>query len=302
MEDLHDAAHDRRLEKHKKVLRNAEKVRRMERERQLKRVHFMKIVLIIFSVGGLALIASFLIGSSFFLGSALKSAVENFGPEFTQSKVHLGDADLSILRGSAQITDLVIDNPQGFRTKSAVRIGEIRIDLNSLSLFENVAHILEVEIVAPEITYEVGIGGTNIDALRQNIARSLSAAPAVRSAPAESANVQGNASPARAVQANNGWKFVINHLYVRKARVEIAAPIGDTKSVTIDDIHLENVGKKRGGITAAEIADAVILPLSRKVAAATAGLVLDRKGIVESIQGEIEKGIGDGVKNLQDLF
>jgi hypothetical protein len=310
MEDKHDAAHARRMEKHRKALHNVDQVRRDERARQLKHAHILKIILLIFSIGGMTLIVGLLVGSSFFFGSALKSAVEEFGPKFTQSEVRLGDADLSILSGSAQITDLVIGNPQGFRTESAVRIGEVRIDLNALSLFEDVAHILELEVVAPELTYEIGLGGTNIDALRKNIAQAINGSQAASSAPAGDSSAQGKTAPTKAAQEGNGWKFVINNLYVRKARVEIAAPIGDTKSVTINEIHLKDVGKLRGGINAAEIADEVILLLSKKVTEATAGLALDpeaaieslQEGVTESLQGDVEKGIEDGVKALQDLF
>ena len=55
----------------------------------------------------------------------VKDAVETLGPEFTQSEVTLGGVNISLLGGSAGLSDLAVGNPAGFSSDNAFSLGEM---------------------------------------------------------------------------------------------------------------------------------------------------------------------------------
>jgi len=57
---------------------------------------------------------------------------------------------------------MVVGNPEGFKTESVFQLNQIRVILDPKSLLTNRIHIREILIDAPEITYEVGLSGSNI--------------------------------------------------------------------------------------------------------------------------------------------
>ena len=80
-----------------------------------------KIILVILVIVALIAIAAGIVASQ--SGTIIRHAVEEFGPEITGTKVVLSDVNVSILSGSASIKNLVIGNPQGFKSDSAVKVG-----------------------------------------------------------------------------------------------------------------------------------------------------------------------------------
>jgi hypothetical protein len=61
------------------------------------------------------------------LGSLIKAAVEKYGSEITQAKVRLNAAEVSATSGTGALRGLYVGNPQGFKTPSAFKLGEISL-------------------------------------------------------------------------------------------------------------------------------------------------------------------------------
>ena len=63
------------------------------------------------------------------LNRVIRSAVETYGPQATKSEVKLGSVNVSPFSGNASLSNLVVGNPQGFKTPSAYKLGGMRVAL-----------------------------------------------------------------------------------------------------------------------------------------------------------------------------
>ena len=58
------------------------------------------------------------------LGAIVQKAVTAFGPKLTGTDIQVEKVKLSLLRGDLQVTNLVVGNPEGYKTPSILEIGE----------------------------------------------------------------------------------------------------------------------------------------------------------------------------------
>ncbi|MGH9577577.1 MAG: hypothetical protein ACRD3R_09075, partial [Terriglobales bacterium] len=83
-------------------------------------------------IGGVVL-AVVVVGIIFLLanlGSVIKAVVEKVGSEATKAKVTLNEADVSITSGKGRLRGLTVGNPAGFKTGSALELGEISVEVD----------------------------------------------------------------------------------------------------------------------------------------------------------------------------
>ncbi|MBQ7177031.1 MAG: hypothetical protein IJS08_06420 [Victivallales bacterium] len=91
-----------------------------------------------------------------FLDFVVKTGIQTVGSTVTKCKVTVEHVSISILRGKVEMGDLVVGNPEGYKTESAFRLGKIHVAMNPLSLFMGKrTYIKEILIEDPEITYEL---------------------------------------------------------------------------------------------------------------------------------------------------
>src|SRR3970040_722667 len=132
------------------------------RRKTMKRLFLIGVIILLLIVGGLV----FLYLS---LNRVIRSAVETYGPQVTKSEVKLGSVNVSPFSGNASLSNLIVGNPQGFKTPSAFALGVMSVSLDVRSLLSDTFAIRELVISAPEITYELGPGGSNLTALQKNV-------------------------------------------------------------------------------------------------------------------------------------
>lgn len=104
------------------------------------------------------------------LGQIIKTAVNTAGSKLAGVPVHLEKVTLNPLSGLIHLKGLVIGNPAGFNTPSAMELGDFRIDLTMSSLLSDTIVIKEILINAPQITYEKSLKSSNLSTLQQNLA------------------------------------------------------------------------------------------------------------------------------------
>lgn len=200
----------------------------------------------------------------------LKRAIESYGPQLTGVSVKVGSVKLEPLDGRGAIKRLEVGNPKGFTAPHALSLGEMRLALDPASLAADVVHIREVSLESPSITYERGANGDNLSAIQKHIESYLP-----RSAP-------GKGKPADKAAER---RFIIDRVQVRKARVSY----GGSLNVDVPDLVLNDLGKKAGGATAAQITQEVWTAVTRQALAAAPasirGLQERAKGAVESLKG-----------------
>src|SRR3989304_3312426 len=105
------------------------------------------------------------------LDSLVASAIRTFGPEITGVSIHLDSVKIAPMDGRAALHGLVVGNPPGFKTDHALSLGEISMTLDLDSLAKDVIVIKQISIVKPDVSYELGTGGSNPDTITRNVGR-----------------------------------------------------------------------------------------------------------------------------------
>ena len=105
------------------------------------------------------------------LDSLVASAIRTFGPEITGVSIRLDRVKIDAMDGRATLHGLVVGNPSGFTADHALSLGEISMTLDLASLTRNVIVIKRISIAKPEVSYELGPGGSNLDAIQRNVDR-----------------------------------------------------------------------------------------------------------------------------------
>ena len=217
------------------------------------------------------------------LDSQAASAIRRYGPDITGVPVSLSNAHIDPLDGKAALHGLVVGNPDGFKTKQALSLGEISMQLDIGSLMTDVIRIKELTIIKPQITYEYAPAGSNLDVLQRNIERSVT-------------QQRGNTKQSQ--DSKSGKKLVIEHLYIKNGTASVSLDVlnGNVLSVPIPDLHVEGIGKKSNGTTAGDAIRQILGPLVQQVG--TAVTSLDVKAVGKTIQ----KGVEATTQTIKNLF
>ena len=259
---------------------------------------------------GVGAIAAVVIGVLVFVVSGLdvlvKEAVETIGTEATQAQVSLDKVEISLKSGAGALSGLTVGNPKGFNTPTAFKLGGISVKLDIGSIGNDPVVIEEITINKPQVTYEVGAGGSNIDAIQKNVdayAKKFSSGGGEKSK-----------------SGGEGPKLIINHLYIRGGKINVSATFlkGKALSTPLPDIHLKDIGKKEKGASPAEVVNKVIGSMTKGAGSAVGALNLDKmmesvtKGAegaakaategAKSVGESIGKGMGEAGSSLKKLF
>jgi len=246
-----------------------------------KRLSYIAIGVVVLLVAGLGVLYMS-------LNRVIRSAVENYGPQATKSEITLGSVNVSPFSGNASLSNLVVGNPQGFKTPSAFKLGAMRMSLDVRSLLSDRVAIREVVITAPEVTYEPGPGGSNLAVLQKNVDA-----------------YTGGGGPAPSPGAQKGGKAVtIDRLRIEKATLNVSAiPLkGEPLTLALPDIELKDIGKGGQGASLADVLERVLEEVNRQAAKAVANV--DLKGLAEKAKKEAEGaagaagGIGEKLKGI----
>jgi len=223
-----------------------------------------------------------------------KESVQTYGSEFTKVAVVLNEVDISPWTGKGRLAGLTVGNPKGYQTDSASNLGLVSVNLDAISALENTVIIHEVVIAGPQVTYELGPGGSNIDVIRKNVESFLGGG--------KKSDGGGTSKPSDEVKAEEGGKkIIIENLIIRDGKVSISAALlkGKKLSVPLPSIHLKDIGKDKGGASPGEIAEKIMASVTDGATKAVAslnisGLIKDASGIVK----DVAKGETDAMKDI----
>lgn len=186
------------------------------------------------------------------MGPLIKTAVNTYGPRITNTTVRLGDVDVSLFSAQAKIQKFYLGNPKGFRTSEAMTVGSILVDVNESSLTKETIIIDRIEVIAPQLTYEKTAKTDNFQAILNNVRKG---------------NRPSKPEGAKKKQAS-GKKIVIKDFKLTKGKVNLAASLlGQNQSISTDlpDIHLTNIGEKKGGLKAGEAFQVILDELQKRI-------------------------------------
>ncbi|HEY9079202.1 hypothetical protein [Magnetovibrio sp.] len=208
-------------------------------------------------------------------GKIVESVIEEQGTRATQVAVALDAVDISLTDLKAGLRGLTVANPAGFKTDRAISLGEISVKI-AKDWSPDVIVIDEVMVNAPEVTYEIGSGGSNIAAIQKNVENFMK----VMSGPEKA----GSAAPSEPAEAGKeGPKIVINNFYFKNGKVNVSASLmqGKTLTTPLPDIHLKDIGKDEGGASPAEVVNQLIAAITDKAGGAASSLDLSQLGLAD---------------------
>ncbi len=195
-------------------------------------------VIVLASVGGLLYIKTN-------LNSIVKSALEKYGSQITQTDVSIRDVDISLSTGEGTVSGFHVGNPKSFAAARAIDIGAVNLQLDTNSVMKDPVVINVLNIESPQVEYQVNAtGDSNLQTLQRNIG-------------AASGKNTDSSTPAR--------KVIIKDLYIRNGEVSVSHAMlkGEEFKTAIPTIHLTNIGSKGVGATPQQVAKQVLGELSR---------------------------------------
>lgn len=210
-------------------------------------------------LGGVAAIAvATLVVLTFLLGSIVKAGVNKFGPTLTKTKVELADARFSPLTGDGTFRGLVIGNPPGWQSARAIYLGEARFSMAPFSLLGDHVVVNDVLIDQPEFVYETRIFSSNLQDLLKNIRASTGPAP--------------EAAAIATAKSSQPKRFEVKRFRLQNGKVIIG--VGSAAfNVPLPPLTLTDLGTNEGGLTAGQLAEAILQNVLRQVLATAADAI-----------------------------
>lgn len=186
----------------------------------------------------------------FFLDGIVKQGIETVGTQVAKVEVKLDDAGVSIFSGKGALRGSQVANPKGYRAPQAVKVGQALVVLTPLSVFSERVVIRSVVLQETEIHYEKRDGKANLDVIRENVEAALR-------------DQDKKARPEKKLQ--------IDSLVIRNAKVHVYGDKPDEPPtvLTLNEIHLKDLGRGPEGITGAELARKLTTAVIKDTLAAT---------------------------------
>ena len=213
------------------------------------------------------------------LGPIVKAGVNKFGPQITQTKVELQDAQISPMSGEGTLTGITVGNPQGWSAADAFRLGKVHISLEPKSVFGDHVVINDLTIEQPEFVYETRLVASNIGDLLKNIEKSI-----------------GGRDNEPKTKDGKPVKLVVKKLTLTGGRVTVSAG-GAALPIPLPPIQMADLGVAEGGITPAQLAFAVMKNVTATVVAA-ATQALTKGSAAGGATIDTAKEIGSAIKGI----
>jgi len=244
----------------------------------------MKKLILKILAGVVVLIIVALVAIFFSLNSIVKKGVETVGPQLAKVDVQLKRASLSPMSGKGQLTGLVIGNPEGYKTPSAISVGDVKMALEVSSVFSDTVVVDSVNIQAPEVTLEGSLtGGNNLSKILSNL----------------EAATGGGVKTEKTESAESQKKFIVKDLLIQDGKVHLSATAlgGKAYTVPLPVVHLQDIGTSEKGVSAAELSKKIMQSLLANVLKA-AQENLSAKDLENMGKGTLDKA----TQGLKDLF
>jgi hypothetical protein len=240
--------------------------------------YFRRIMLVL-----VVLVVILLLILNYGMGAIVKTTLEQAGPSLLGAPISLEKAHFRLLQGVVHLKGFVLGNPDGFKTKHAISVGEVDVKFSVPSLFKDTLVITSIRVKEPEIIYELGLGKSNIGRILEKIS-----------------GTEKETDPIEET-ADSGKKVIIEDFLIEDASIRLSATLamGGAAPIPLPDIHLKDIGKEEGkqGASVVDVIRKVfgsIVTAATQVFSGTANLIGDG---ASAVGAEAGKMVG-GVKNL----
>ena len=256
----------------------------------------------------------FLVGLQIFLSHmtpAVKKVMEIYGPQVTGAPLAVEQVSFSLLRMRFEMKGLQLGNPPGFKTPSSVEVGRVLVKVRPLSgraseacrplsLLSDTIHVQQILVENPAITYEVGLGESNIGTILANVEKYSAEFEKKEKQPEKDKDKE-----------KSGKKVIIDEVSVTGGQVRLSSTFlqGNALPLPLPPVTLHDLGQDRGGINFVQATNDVLASVFNSVTdVAKKGLATLNEGAKKAGEaiGEGAKkageAIGKGVDKLKNLF
>ncbi len=255
----------------------------------------MKKLISVIVVAVVAVLILAVLVAFFFLNSLVKKGVETVGPRIVKVEMKLDGASVSLFSGEGGLKGLFVGNPEGYKTPSAIRVGQVSVAIKPGSLLSDKIVVRRVTVESPEITFEGSLSGNNLSKILANVQ-------------AFTASEGGSGKKGEP----GGKKIQVDDFQITGGQISLSMTVlGErTVRVPLPDIHLQNLGQGGDGITPGDLVErvfrAVLEGTTKAVSGALGNLGKEATGAVKDLgQGtgnqveKVTKGLGDLFKKKQ---
>src|SRR5262249_1349949 len=148
-----------------------------------------------------------IVAVSFFLDGIVKRGIETVGPMVTKVEIKLDSVSLSLLSGSGKIKGLIVGNPEGFKSPSAIQVGNASLALQPGSVLGAKSIIKPSAVHAPEIPFETDLKQNNLSKIVANLQATPGGA---------------TSSPAATNQAKAGKKLQVDDFVISGGKIHVS--------------------------------------------------------------------------------
>lgn len=248
------------------------------------------ILVILLIVGGILLFAN--------IDKIIRSGTEQVLTYVFEVDATVGGADLKATQGSITFTNIVIPNPDGYGTPTAIRFGEVTVEADIQSFRGDQPTIRLIRLTDPTIVFEKTVRSSNLQDLIDN---------AMRLVPEEGEEAPEPEQEPEGAQAS----IIIQRVEIVSTSVGVAVPFtGDSFNVTLPDLVLEDIGGSNNEpvLPAEALADILVAILTNVRGLAedvvgnfdelASGVVSDASEMVEGTMGEVGGQVNETVEGV----
>jgi hypothetical protein len=172
---------------------------------------------------------------------------------------------------------LVVGNPKGYKAPHAFSLGSIVLAIDPASVTKNVILIRELVIEAPDMAYEKGDGGSNVEVIQRNVENYVKT------------HFGGGAPQDKGKKADPAQetRFIVEKLQIRNGKVKVAGVVGKDADVALPAVNLRDVGRSKGGVTGGELASIVVKQMTEGIVASVV------RGAAKEAVGRVKEGVSD---------
>lgn len=228
------------------------------------------------------------------LDKVIETSFNQVLPKVLGVETRLDDATVHLWKGYTSLNGVHIGNPEGFHTDGLFDLTEVRVDVDMSSLAGTGPIVVnEVFVKGMKVTYEQGLLGNNIGALLDNLPKSEKAE---KKDEEKEEKEPGEARP-----------VIIEKLDIVDCSVDLSVTLaqGGAMNFALPEIHLTDLGKENGGVSASDIIGIVVESILNLVKGTVAGagkLVAGTAGM--AADGVVAAGgaIADGASAATDAI
>lgn len=210
---------------------------------------------------------------SFRGGTIIKTAVNTMGGQFLGVPVSVEDVSFYPLTGKVSLRNLIISNPEGFKSDYLFKMGELNVNLAMLDIICGKVHIEQILVEGPHVIFDKKLTTSNVNELLKILDEKYPQQEKGKNEKEESGAV------------------VIDELIVREGKVNLN--LVGSLPLPLAELHLKDVGKD-GAMLPGQVIGFVFKQIIYSVFKAVGGVA---EMAVDGVVGGV-KAIGSGIGSL----